>query len=109
MKKIILHEIMSNAWRMFKVTGESFAECLKRAWAIYKLSKEMKSRTVQFLYKKVSGEIRQAFGTMKDDVIASQIKGTDTRKKNDDLFTYYDTEKSSFRSFKKFNLINVVL
>lgn len=102
-----MREVMKNAWRFFRVTGESFAECLKRAWAIYKLSKEMKSRTVQFFYQKVSGEVRQAFGTMRDDVIADKIKGGDMRKKNDDLFTYYDTEKDSFRSFKKFNLIKI--
>nr|DAN18488.1 MAG TPA: hypothetical protein [Bacteriophage sp.] len=102
-----MREVMSTAWRFFKVTGENFADCLKRAWQVYKLAKEMKSRTVQFFYQKVNGEIRQAFGTMKDEVIADKIKGNDTRRKNDDLFTYWDTEKESFRSFKKFNLIKI--
>lgn len=102
-----MKEIMSNAWRMFKVTGESFAECLKRAWQVYKLAKAMKTKTVQFFYQKVSGEIRQAFGTMKDEVIADKIKGSDTHKKNEDLFTYWDTEKKAFRSFKKFNLVKI--
>lgn len=45
--------------------------------------------------------------TMKDDVIADKIKGNDTRKKNDDLLTYWDTEKEAFRSFKKFNLVKM--
>ena len=30
MKRNVLHEIMTSAWRMFRVTGESFSECLKR-------------------------------------------------------------------------------
>lgn len=76
-----MREVMSTAWRFFKVTGESFADCLKRAWQVYKLAKEMKKRTVQFFYQKVNGEIRQAFGTMRDEVIADKIKGSDTRKK----------------------------
>ena len=102
-----MREVMSTAWRFFKVTGESFADCLKRAWQVYKLAKEMKKRTVQFFYQKVNGEICQAFGTMKDEVIADKIKGNDTRKKNDDLFTYWDCEKEAFRSFKKFNLVKI--
>lgn len=102
-----MREVMSTAWRFFKVTGESFADCLKRAWQVYKLAKEMKKRTVQFFYQKMNGEIRQAFGTMKDEVIADKIKGNNTRKKNDDLLTYWDCEKEAFRSFKKFNLVKI--
>lgn len=101
-----MREVMSLAWRFFKVTGESFSECLKRAWQVYKLAKEMKIRTVQFFYQKVNGEIRQAFGTMAEEVIHDKVKGTGGRK-NEDLFTYWDTEKESFRSFKKFNLLKI--
>lgn len=107
MKRNVLHEIMTSAWRMFRVTGESFSECLKKAWQVYRLAKAMKSQIVQFFYQKTNGEIRQAFGTMKDEVIHDKIKGTG-RRKNEDLLTYWDTEKESFRSFKKFNLIKIV-
>lgn len=71
-----MREVMKNAHRFFKVTGESFSECLKRAWVVYKLSKAMKVKTVQFFYQKVSGEIRQAFGTMREEVIHDKVKGT---------------------------------
>src|SRR5574344_2608103 len=103
-----LRSIMNDAWRTFRVTGESFATCLKRAWMIYRLAKQMKNKVVQFFYLKcTTGEIRQAFGTMQDSVIADKVKGTDNRRKNSDLFTYYDLEKDSYRSFKKFNLIKI--
>ena len=102
-----MREVMSTAWRFFRITGESFSECLKRSWVLLKLKIQMKKRTVQFFYQKVNGEIRQAFGTMKDEVIADKIKGNDTRRKNDDLFTYWDCEKEAFRSFKKFNLVKI--
>ena len=63
----------------------------------------MKQKTVQFFYQKVNGEIRQAFGTLRDEVINTIVKETG-RKPNDNMFTYFDTEKQEFRSFKKFNL-----
>lgn len=101
-----MREVMNDAWRMFKVTGESFAECLKKAWLLLKLKLAMKKRTVQFFYQKVSGEVRQAFGTLDESVIANSVKGTG-RKPNETLFTYFDTEKGEYRSFKKANLINI--
>lgn len=101
-----MREVMNDAWRMFKVTGESFAECLKKAWLLLKLKSTMKKKTVQFFYQKVSGEIRQAFGTLEESVISESVKGTG-RKSNENLFTYFDKEKNEFRSFKKFNIIRI--
>lgn len=91
---------------IYRVTGESFSESLKRAWLLLKLKAQMKQKTVQFFYQKVNGEIRQAFGTLRDEVINTIVKETG-RKPNDNMFTYFDTEKQEFRSFKKFNLIKI--
>ena len=66
----------------------------------------MKQKTVHFFYQKVNGEIRQAFGTLRDEVINTIVKETG-RKPNDNMFIYFDTEKQEFRSFKKFNLIKI--
>ena len=100
-----MRQVMSDAWRI-QVTGESFSESLKRAWLLLKLKAQMKQKTVQFFYQKVNGEIRQAFGTLRDEVINTIVKGTG-RKPNDNMFTYFDTERQEFRSFKKFNLIKI--
>lgn len=105
MKTTDLSRLMSEAWRLFKVTGEAFAECLKKAWQLYKLAKAMKNSIVEFYFKKVDGTTRQAFGTLRDD-LKGEIKGVE-RKKNDLLFTYWDTEKEAYRSFKKFNIYNI--
>jgi len=102
-----MREVMSDAWRLFRVTGESFAECLKKSWMLLKLKIQMKTRKVQFFFMKVSGEVRQAFGTMQDNIVADKMKGDDTRKKNEHLFTYWDCERQEFRSFKKFNLLRM--
>ena len=107
--KNTMREEMTDAWRMFRITGESFAACLKRAWQLAKLAKAMKTKVVQFFYVKAStGELRQAFGTLQASVIDGLVKGTG-RKANENLMTYYDQEAQGFRSFKKFNLVKVVL
>lgn len=104
--KNTMREVMTDAWRMFRITGESFAACLKRAW---QLAKAMKTKVVQFFYVKAStGELRQAFGTLQANVIDGLVKGTG-RKANENLMTYFDQEAQGFRSFKKFNLVKVVL
>ena len=52
------------AWQFARQTGLSFSECLKKAWANIKLKAKMKTSIVEFYYKKINGEIRQAFGTL---------------------------------------------
>ena len=107
--KSTMREVMTDAWRMFRITGESFAACLKRAWQLAKLAKAMKTKVVQFFYVKAStGELRQAFGTLQASVIDGLVKGTG-RKANENLMTYYDQEAQGFRAFKKFNLVKVIL
>ncbi len=105
MKTSDLSKLMTEAWRLFRVTGESFRECLKKAWRLYKLKAAMKSRIVQFYYRKIDGSVRQAFGTLNEKYLP-ESKGTD-RKKNELLFTYWDTEKQSYRSFKTMNLVSI--
>ena len=106
MKREDLRSVMNDAWRMFKVTGKSFGECLKKAWAILKLKVAMKTKVVEFWYTKATtGEVRQAFGTMKANMVG-EVKGV-ARRVNEDLLTYWDCEKSAWRSMKKFNLIKV--
>ena len=78
---------------------------LKKAWALFKLANKMKNSIVEFYYQKINGEIRQAFGTLQPSYFEN-LKGTE-RKRNELLFTYFDSEKNEFRSFKKFNIIKI--
>ena len=108
MKTTDLREIMRLAWRMLKITGRAFDECLRRAWANFKLRKAMQNKIVELFYVKSStGELRQAFGTLQRSVIEDKIKGSE-RKENEMCFTYYDCEQEGFRSFKRFNLVKIV-
>ena len=106
MKTSDLRQIMQTAWRFFKITGESFSECLKRAWTNFKLVAAMRTRIVKFYFQKVDGSIREAYGTLRSDLIP-ETTGTD-RKRNDTVQAYFDTERSEYRCFKRLNLVKVV-
>ena len=103
--KSFLHEVMSLAWQFVRKNGFTMSEALKCAWANMKLKLQMKSKIVEFYFKKTDGTLRQAFGTLKENLIG-EVKGTG-RKPNDNLQVYWDTEKEEYRCFKKCNLVKM--
>lgn len=105
MKKNILHDIMILAWQFVKRNGYSMSEALKTAWANIKLRNAMKQRIVKFYFKKVDGSIREAYGTLKENLIPATCG--ENRKKNDTVQVYFDTERQEYRCFKKANLITL--
>ena len=105
MKTNNLNNIMQAAWRFFRITGESFSECLKRAWTNFKLVTAMRTRIVKFYFQKVDGSIREAYGTLRADMIPATTG--DDRKRNDTVQTYFDTERQEYRCFKKLNLVAI--
>ena len=104
-KKNQLKEIMLLAWQFVKKNGFTMGEALKCAWANMKLKADLKVKIVEFYFKKTDGTLRQAFGTLKENLIG-ETKGTG-RKPNDNLQVYWDTEKEEYRCFKKCNLIKI--
>ena len=101
-----LSRVMSLAWQFVKRNGYTMSEAMKVAWLNMKLKLAMKQKIVKFYYQKVSGEIREAYGTLKDNIVpATQGSG---RKPNETLFTYFDTERGEWRSFKRANLMRIV-
>jgi hypothetical protein len=97
-----MSELMKQAWMLY---GFSMADAMKQAWQVLKLKAALKKGVVKFYYQKLNGEIRTAWGTLKEGLIP-ETKGTE-RKRNESLITYYDNEKATFRSFKIANLIKV--
>lgn len=102
-----VREVMTLAWQMVKKNGYTMAEALRTAWKNIKLKAQMQQRIVKFYFQKVDGSIREAYGTLKENIIPAAA-GTDNRKKNDTVQTYYDTEKCQWRCYKKANLISIV-
>lgn len=105
MKRFNLSAIMSEAHRIVSITGMTLSEALKKAWMNAKLLISMKKRVCHFFYKKISGEVREAYGTMMDRVIEGKVNGNGKRGK--DCFTYYDTAADGFRCFKTYNIIAI--
>lgn len=107
MKRNVLHDIMSLAWQFVKRNGFTMSEALKVAWANMKLKAAMKQRIVKFYFQKVDGSIREAYGTLKENLIPAT--SGDNRKRNDTVQVFYDTEKQEWRCFKKANLISICM
>lgn len=100
-----LREILTLAWQFVRKNGYTMSEAMKVAWAVFKLKAKMKTGIVRFYFRKVNGSTREAFGTLSEKLMP-ETKGTG-KKVNDTLFTYYDTERESWRSFKKANLLSI--
>lgn len=100
-----LHDVMSLAWQLVKRNGYSMSEALKCAWVNMKLKAQMKTRIVKFYFQKVDGSVREAWGTLSEKIVPAT--GEDTRKKNDTVQTYFDTDRGEWRCFKKANLIRI--
>ena len=106
MKKTDLRAIMQMAWQFVKRNGMTLADALKKAWQVFKLKAQMMKGIVRFYFRKVDGTIREAYGTLRTDLMP-EIKGEDNRRKNDTVQTYFDTEKQEFRCFKLANIVTL--
>ena len=93
------HKVFCMAYELMRTTGKAFAVCLSRAWALYRLTKQMHRGT--FAYEKADGSLRRAKGTLKD--VQSLIKGTGSE--NYKTVRYFDVDANGFRSFKVENFI----
>lgn len=96
--------VFSLAWQFVKKNGFTMAEALRVAWRNIKLRYALTKGIVRFTFEKVDGTIRQAFGTLAENMIPA-ISGN--RRVNDTVQVYFDTEKGEYRCFKKSNLLNI--
>ena len=103
--KNMMREVMSLSWTFIKKNGYNKAEALKVAWANIKLKAQMKSRIVKFYFQKIDGSIREAYGTLAENIVPPTL-GTG-RKPNDTVQTYYDSERMDWRCYKKANLLRI--
>ena len=105
MKTSDLRDIMRIAWQLVRKNGFTMSEALKTAWLNFKLKMKMRRGIVKFYYQKISGEIREAYGTLRADLMPQTI-GAD-RKSNPTVQVYYDSEREEYRCFKIANLVKI--
>lgn len=101
-------KVMNLAWMIFRSTGESFSDSMKKAWRNRKLKGLLKKGSVEFTYRKVDGSIRKALGTLAEGVMP-KYESHGRRARSGEVQVYYDLGKGKFKSFKKANLIAVAL
>lgn len=106
MKKENLKDIMTLAWQFVKRNGYNMSDALKAAWRNLKLKSAMYSGIVKFYFQKVDGTTREAYGTLKSELLPP-IQSEDNRKKNDTVQVFFDTEKQEWRCYKKANLLSI--
>lgn len=104
-KSLTLRQIMWQAWQFVKRNGFTLSEALKQAWALWRLKKAMTQGIVKFYYQKVDGSMREAWGTLKSDLMPKMDERTDRKTENATVQVYFDTEKQEFRCFKRANLV----
>lgn len=102
MKRYELSMIMRRAWQIARTTGKAFAVALSKAWALYRLTKQMRAGVVRFAYEKANGTLRRATGTLQE--VATLIKGTG-RPDDGRTIRYYDVDADGWRSFKVENFV----
>lgn len=102
-----LTKIMQTAWTLVKKNGFTLSEVLRCAWANFRLYQSIKARIVRFTFRKVDGTIREAVGTLLDNVVPTPKGSAQSKKTSDEVQVYFDTEKSEYRSFKIANLISI--
>ena len=95
-------KVFRQAWEMVKETGKTFAVCLAKAWALYRLKREMSKGTVKFAYEKIDGTLRKAYGTLKDTNYTPKGKEGSIK-----TFSYFDIEANGFRCFRIENLVTI--
>jgi len=76
--------------------------------SIQNLKNALHEGAVKFSYKKVNGEIREAYGTLNIEVMGeeNQPHGNGNYSVSDDVIRYYDLDSKGWRSFKAENLIS---
>ena len=71
------------------------------------LKARMRREVVRFAYRKKSGEVRIAYGTMMPALVGDHINGRgvcgDARK----VCTYFDVERGQFRCFQLHSLVKI--
>ena len=104
-QKINRSEVFAQAWQFVKRLGFSMSEALKAAWLYVKTKRALKKGIVHFYFKKIDGTIREAYGTLNEAYLPYHAEST--RRTNDTVQTYFDTEKGEYRCFKRANLLAI--
>jgi len=92
-----LSQIMAGA-HYYKSKGiyRTFSECLQASWQAYGINKSLREGEVSFSYRRSTGEIREARGTLKSSLFKFTNKGV-KKIPQPDVITYWDLDVDRWR------------
>lgn len=110
MKPIVISEsnIVKDAVRFNQKSD--MATSLTKSQELEILRKRMmRGEVVRFCYLKADGiTLRIAVGTLQEDAVAANIKGTGVNRSQYGQFCYLDCVKLAWRSFKVQNFVGII-
>ena len=68
----------------------------------------MRGECVRFAYMKKDGSVRIAVGTLQQQAVEANVKGTGVSKRLYGMFAYLDLEKMDWRGFKEEHFIGTI-
>ena len=80
----------------------------RQATIANRLRKRLSDGIVEFDFLKKDGTIRHAFGTTLTDLVAGKINGRGVPGRVRGVVTFWDCEKSDWRSCRTSSIINIV-
>lgn len=98
--------VMVTAWGMVKRNGFTIGEALRTAWKNIKLKIKMATGAIKFTFEKADGTIREAWGTLKQELINYKPNGKG-RPTAAHLQLFWDVEADGYRCFDKSRLIEI--
>jgi len=91
--------VMKSAWALVKAGDvKSLGEAMKLAWKAIKLRAQMANGVVEFKYRTLKGDVCNALGTIKSEMINYTYKNSN-RKPCYRVVSYFDVHVNMFRSF----------
>lgn len=108
MKRTINNLALLNRATNMVIKGYDLNQSLQTSALIEALQFKLVNGTAHFIYRKVNGELREAFGTLLERVADRNINGRGYPRKLDGLQAYFDIEEQEWRSFRYENLITIL-
>jgi hypothetical protein len=108
MKTTINNLALLNRATNMVIKGYDLNQSLQTSALIEALQFKLVNGTAHFIYHKINGELREAFGTLLERVADRNINGRGYPRKLDGLQAYFDIEEQAWRSFRYENLITIL-
>lgn len=106
MNKNFRSQIMDNAHTLYR-SGifKTWSSALRGSWSRFKLVTQLMKGETEFAFIKATGEVREAVGTLNEDLFTYEYK-TEEARFLAHVVNFWDLQKNSWRSVRIDRLIN---